>query len=227
MSRKKELTFGERLFGKKKTLKERSREWQRELKNQQRQIKRQIRQIENAERKAKMKIKQTYKKTQDVDTIQPLAQGLVQTRRELMRLHKAHANIGSCANTLKMQMATRNVAQAMGATSDVMKAMNKLMNVPELQNTLRTMQHEMYKQGVIEEMTDDAFSAMDPEDLDEQAGEEIDNVLVDILGEQFAGVGSVRATAGAGSSVMMTSQFSVCFLEVVAVGEATCALRMW
>lgn len=80
----------------------------------------------------------------------------------------------------------------MGKTSEVMKAMNNLIKIPELQKTLKTLSKEMYKSGVIEEMTDDVFSQMDPEDIEEQAGEQIDSVLEEILGEQFAGVGQVN-----------------------------------
>ncbi len=47
----KELTVGERLFGKKKTMKERSKEWQKELRKQQRSIESQIRAIEREENK--------------------------------------------------------------------------------------------------------------------------------------------------------------------------------
>ncbi len=49
----KDLTIGERLFGKKKTLKERSKEWQKELRKQQRSIESQIRAIEREENKVR------------------------------------------------------------------------------------------------------------------------------------------------------------------------------
>jgi hypothetical protein len=55
----------------------------------------------------------------------------------------AVAQIGSCARTLKGQVATLEVARAVGASSDVMKAMNNLIKVPELQKVLKTMSQEM------------------------------------------------------------------------------------
>ena len=196
MSRKKEkLTLGERIFGPKKTMKERSREWQRELKKEQRGIQRMIRNIEREENKVKKKIKEVAKKTSDKGMLLPMAKQLVQTKNEKKRLHMAIANIGSCALTLKHQFATMKVTKAISTSSDVMKVMNSLIKVPELQKTLRSMSQEMYKSGVIEEMTDDAFSAMDPEDLEEQANEQIGGVLEEILGEQFAGVGPVSTIA--------------------------------
>eukprot|EP00750_Incisomonas_marina_P028730 INCI6870.1.p1 GENE.INCI6870.1~~INCI6870.1.p1 ORF type:complete len:231 (-),score=58.34 INCI6870.1:117-809(-) len=189
---KSELTLGERIFGKKKTLKERSREWQKELRKEQRGIQRQIRAIEREENKCKKRIKDTAKKTSDRGMILPMAKELVNTRKEKKRLHMAIAQISSCANTLKGQFATLTVTKAVGKTSEVMKAMNNLIKIPELQKTLKTLSKEMYKSGVIEEMTDDVFSQMDPEDIEEQAGEQIDSVLEEILGEQFAGVGPVN-----------------------------------
>ena len=192
MSGKEELTLGERLFGKKKTMKERSREWQRELKREQRGIQRQIRTIEREENKTKTKIKALAKKTSDKSMIMPMAQELVRTRKEKKRLHMAIAQISSCSSKLKAQFASMQVSQAIGKTSEVMKAMNQLIKIPELQKTLKTMSKEMYKSGIIEEITDDAFATMDPEDLDEKAEEQVDSVLQDILGEQFAGVKDVN-----------------------------------
>jgi charged multivesicular body protein 3 len=194
-SKDEDLSLGERIFGKKKTMKERAREWQRQLKREQRGIQRQINQIEREEVKTKRKIKETAKKNSDKSLIMPMAKELVVTRKEKKRLHMAMAQIGSSANSLKAQFATMQVASAMTKTSEVMKAMNALIKIPELRATLKAMSQEMYKSGIIEEMTDDAFSAMEPDNIDELAGNEIDSVLQDILGEQFAGVGAVSTRA--------------------------------
>ncbi len=92
----------------------------------------------------KARIKATAKKTSDKSMIMPMAKELVNTRKEKKRLHMAVAQIGSCARTLKGQVATLEVARAVGASSEVMKAMNNLIKVPELQKVLKTMSQEMY-----------------------------------------------------------------------------------
>mgnify|MGYP001063309738 CR=1 FL=1 len=55
------------------------------------------------------------------------------------------------------------------------------MKLPEIQAVCRTMAKEMYHAGVIEEAVDEAMAMADPEDLEQQADETVDNVLFDVL----------------------------------------------
>ena len=74
----------------------------------------------------------------------------------------------------------------------VMKVVNDLIKVPELNQTMQQMSKEMMKAGLIEEtmseMLDDAF---DTDDIEEDADAEVDKVLASFLFTIFATVHSI------------------------------------
>ncbi|XP_070776143.1 charged multivesicular body protein 3 isoform X2 [Enoplosus armatus] len=63
----------------------------------------------------------------------------------------------------------------------VMKAMQNLVKIPEIQATMRDLSKEMMKAGIIEEMLEDTFESMeDGEEMEEAAEEEVDKILFEI-----------------------------------------------
>ncbi|XP_006830717.1 PREDICTED: charged multivesicular body protein 3-like isoform X2 [Chrysochloris asiatica] len=70
------------------------------------------------------------------------------------------------------------------ASTEVMKAMQSLVKIPEIQATMRELSKEMMKAGVIEEMLEDTFESMDnQEEMEEEAEMEIDKILFEITAE--------------------------------------------
>ncbi|XP_029349672.1 charged multivesicular body protein 3 isoform X2 [Echeneis naucrates] len=66
-------------------------------------------------------------------------------------------------------------------STEVMKAMQSLIKVPEIQATMRELSKEMMKAGIIEEMLEDTFESMeDGEEMEEAAEEEVDKILFEI-----------------------------------------------
>ena len=86
------------------------------------------------------------------------------------------------------------VAGAMGASAEIMHAMAKLINAPQVMDTMRTLSSEMSKAGIISDMMAEALAAAEPEGLDEAADEELERVMSEIL----AGVSAPSAPMGAG-----------------------------
>jgi len=101
------------------------------------------------------------------------------------------ATVTTVSMQIKAQAAQIRVGQTLAQSTQVMKAMNNLVRLPELNATMMAMAREMEKTGLIEEMTEEAFEMIEPEDIEEAANEEIDTVLREIIGEQFAGVGAM------------------------------------
>ncbi|XP_074760421.1 charged multivesicular body protein 3 isoform X3 [Athene noctua] len=63
----------------------------------------------------------------------------------------------------------------------VMKAMQNLVKIPEIQATMRELSKEMMKAGIIEEMLEDTFESLeDQEEMEEEAEMEIDKILFEI-----------------------------------------------
>lgn len=170
------------LFGKtpQRDPKELVREWSAKMRKEGRTLDRQIRSIQREEEKIKQSLKIAAKKN-EVDVCKVLAKEIVQARKAVNRIYTAKANIKSCEMNMKNQAAMLRVSGAMEKSSEVMKAMQALIKIPEIQQTMQEMSKEMMKAGLIEEMMEDTFESLeDQEELDEAAQEEIDKVLQDI-----------------------------------------------
>ncbi|XP_048705156.1 charged multivesicular body protein 3 isoform X4 [Caretta caretta] len=77
--------------------------------------------------------------------------------------------------------AVLRVAGSLQKSTEVMKAMQNLVKIPEIQATMRELSKEMMKAGIIEEMLEDTFENMeDQEEMEEEAELEIDKILFEI-----------------------------------------------
>ncbi|KAG9338575.1 hypothetical protein JZ751_025633 [Albula glossodonta] len=73
------------------------------------------------------------------------------------------------------------VAGSLQKSTEVMKSMQSLVKIPEIQATMRELSKEMMKAGIIEEMLEDTFEGMEDEDeMEEAAEEEVDKILFEI-----------------------------------------------
>ncbi|CAL8290727.1 charged multivesicular body protein 3 isoform X1 [Gadus morhua] len=155
-------------------------EWSSKIRKEMRVIDRQIRDIQREEEKVKRSIKDAGKKGQrDVCII--LAKELIQSRRAISKLYASKAQMNSVLLSMKNQLAVVRVAGALQKSTEVMKAMQNLVKIPEIQATMRDLSKEMMKAGIIEEMMEDTFESMeDGEDMEEAAEEEVDKILFDI-----------------------------------------------
>ncbi|KAJ8928463.1 hypothetical protein NQ314_018968 [Rhamnusium bicolor] len=76
---------------------------------------------------------------------------------------------------------TLRVAGSLQKSTEVMTAMQRLVRIPEVAQTMQEMSKEMMKAGIIEEMLDETMEDLeDTEELEEAAQTEIDKVLFEI-----------------------------------------------
>lgn len=70
------------------------------------------------------------------------------------------------------------VSGSIQKSTEVMQAMQRLVNVPEVAATMREMSKEMMRAGIMEEMIEETMESIEPDmdDMEEQAQEEIDKV---------------------------------------------------
>lgn len=59
--------------------------------------------------------------------------------------------------------------------------MQQLVKLPELAKTMQDMSREMMKAGIIEEMLEDTMETLEPEDMEEEAEDEVEKVRTLIL----------------------------------------------
>jgi len=82
--------------------------------------------------------------------------------------------------------AQQKVMGHLAKSTQVMSAMNNLVKVGDIRETMQGMQREMMKAGIIEEMVDDAMEALDDEDDEDAADEEVEKVMQELNAATFA-----------------------------------------
>jgi len=180
------------LFGKSPDPKDQVNDWCKKLRKEGNQIERQINGIRREEAKVTKSLKDAAKKG-DKDVCKILAKEIVHSRKTVSKLYAAKANINSVQMQMKGQLATVKVAGSLAKSTEVMKTMQQLVKLPEIQRTMMEMSREMMKAGIIEEMLEDTMEGItDSDELEEEADAEVDKVLFELtagkLGEAPAAV---------------------------------------
>ncbi|XP_035281820.1 charged multivesicular body protein 3 isoform X2 [Anguilla anguilla] len=106
---------------------------------------------------------------------------MVQSKRAVNKLYTSKAHMNSVLLSMKNQLSVLRVAGSLQKSTEVMKSMQSLVKIPEIQATMRELSKEMMKAGIIEEMLEDTFEGMeDEEEMEEAAEEEVDKILFEI-----------------------------------------------
>ncbi|XP_063435397.1 charged multivesicular body protein 3-like isoform X1 [Mytilus trossulus] len=173
------------LFGKsnEKSPKDMVNEWTHKLRKEGFNIDRQIKGIQREEEKAKRHMKDAAKKGEK-GACKILATEIVKSRKVVNKLYASKAHMNSVSMNMKNQLATLRIAGALEKSTDVMKSMQALIKLPEIQQTMMEMSKEMMKAGILEEMLEDTMEGLDDEDMDE----EIDTEVAKVLDELTSGV---------------------------------------
>ena len=168
------------LFGKSPDPKEQVSEWTKKLRKESNQIDRQINGIRREEAKVTKSLKDAAKKG-DKDVCKVLAKEVVHARKTVNKLYAAKANINSISMQMKGQLATLKVAGSLQKSTEVMKTMQQLVRLPEIQKTMMEMSKEMMKAGIIEEMLEDTMESItDTDDMEQEADAEVDKILFEL-----------------------------------------------
>lgn len=166
--------------------KKRMNEWCSKLRSEGRVLDRQIRRIGREEEKAKRTLKEAAKKN-DREACLIMAKELVHTRKAVSRIYASKAHINSVVMQMRNQYATQRLAGSIQKSTEVMKSMQRLVRIPEIMATMRELSKEMTKAGIMEEMLEDTMESLDedPEELEEQAAKEVDQILFDLTNGQL------------------------------------------
>ncbi|XP_078699825.1 charged multivesicular body protein 3-like [Branchiostoma floridae x Branchiostoma belcheri] len=158
------------------------RAWQRQLKQEHRILDREIGAFGRADAETKKKLREAAKKKKtSKDACVQLARQIVQNQKAVTRLYAAKAKLNSVENCLKLQLANVRLVNAFESSADIMKDMQSLLQVSQIQKTVSDLTKEMVKAGVIEETLEDVFDEMeDQEEVDALAEEEVEKVLFEL-----------------------------------------------
>jgi charged multivesicular body protein 3 len=181
----------QRIFGRQLSTDEMVKKWRQSLRTQERALDKQIRGIEQEELKVKRSLKEAAKKG-DKTICTMLAKEIVRSRKAKDRIHTSKAQLNSVGMQLQQQAAQLKIAGTLQKSTQIMKAVNRLAKLPEISQTMQEMQMEMMKAGIIEEMMDDALNVGEDEDeIEEEAEEEVNKVLMELTSGMLLGSGTV------------------------------------
>ena len=104
----------------------------------------QINQIKREELKATRSIKECAKRG-DKESAKVLAKEVVASRKAVSRIYTAKANLSSVEMQMRTQASQLRLAGSLQKSSEVMKSMQQLVKLPELQKTMMELSKEMTK----------------------------------------------------------------------------------
>lgn len=159
---------------------ERVKAVQSQLRSEQRQLDREIRNIDAGVTKATNEIKRLAKKG-DVKSAKILAREIVRSNHQRNRLTISKARLNSIGLQLNHQLAMFKVTGSMSKSTEIMKLSNQLVSLPQMTAAMRSMNAEMVKAGIMEEMLEDTMEmGEDEEELEEEAQGQVDKVLFEL-----------------------------------------------
>lgn len=131
-----------------------------------------------------------------------LAKEVIRSRKAINRIYASKAQLSSVQLQMQQQMgessaivtlkqfmfsnesswiflkATLKVSGSLAKSTEVMQAMQRLVRLPEIADTMREMSREMTKAGILEEMIDETMESLeDSEEIEEEAQGEVDKIL--------------------------------------------------
>lgn len=160
-----------------------AKEWKRNLQKEMRHLDRDILNLKRQEDRAMKECKALAKKNQ-LSSAKVLAKEIARTRKTIERMHTSKAQMNSVCNNLQTSMCKCNpydynilsfpynifncVSLAMlkmqgciAKSADIMHAMNELVNIKDLKESMGSMAREMERAGLIEEMMSETMDMMD------------------------------------------------------------------
>jgi charged multivesicular body protein 3 len=118
--------------------------------------------------------------------VRTFARELVRTRKASARLATSKAQLSSVQMQVNEAFSVRKIEGSLKSSTGIMRDVNSLVKLPELQGTMQELSRELVKAGVIEEMVGDMLPDSElMEGEDEEAEEEVDKVLSEVLKDKM------------------------------------------
>ncbi|KKY14921.1 putative snf7 family protein [Phaeomoniella chlamydospora] len=159
------------------------------LRSQMRKLDRDINQLKVLDQKTKTYIVQASKRSQRNPSqakqaaaeTRIFAKELLRVRKQSARLHTSKAQLASVQMQVTEAFSMRKIEGSLKASTAIMKDVNTLVKLPELSGTMQELSRELMKAGIVEEMVSDMLPNDELEGEDEEAEEEVDKVLSEVL----------------------------------------------
>ncbi|KAK2752897.1 Vacuolar protein-sorting-associated protein 24 [Arachnomyces sp. PD_36] len=147
--------------------------------------------IVSASKRAQKNPSQAKQATQESRTF---AKELLRIRKQSSRLTTSKAQLQSVQMQVNEAFSMRKIEGSLRNSTGIMKEVNTLVRLPELTGTMRQLNMELVKAGIMEEMIDDTLPNDELlEGEDDEAEEEVDKVLQEILHGKLSKVEGIKA----------------------------------
>jgi charged multivesicular body protein 3 len=124
------------------------------------------------------------------------ARELVRIRKQSSRLTTSRAQLQSVGMQVNEAFSVRKIQGSLQKSTGIMKDVNTLVRLPELSLTMHQLSAELVRAGIIEEIVDDAMPNDELyEGEDEEAEEEVDKILQEILSGKLSQPAAVKPAA--------------------------------
>merc|ERR1719436_570197 len=115
-----------------------------------------------------------------MQSVNTLAKQVVKSRRSVARLEQTKCSLNALNLQLSTAIASASAASAMKMSASMMKEMNRLASVPELQRTMEEMRTEMARAEVADEMMEEFYADSDDEtEIDSEVQKVMDELVLD------------------------------------------------
>ncbi|KAF8974867.1 ESCRT-III subunit protein did4, partial [Entomortierella lignicola] len=173
------------LFGRKSPA-EALRAHQRALTKAQRELERERVKLEQQEKKITADIKKTAKAGQ-MNAVKVMAKDLVRTRRHIQKFYQMKTQLQAVSLRIQGLRSNQQMAEAMKGATKAMGAMNRNMNLPQIQRIMMEFEKESEIMDMKEEMMSESIDDAMEEEEDEEEEDAIVNQVLDEIGIDVLG----------------------------------------
>ncbi|RDD46744.1 Charged multivesicular body protein 2b [Trichoplax sp. H2] len=184
------------MFSKKPTLQEQSRQQKRELNRVQRDLARDRNSMERQEKQLEAEIKKMAK-LGNKQAATALAKQLLNLRKQKAKSLGVQTKVAAVGYQTQAIQSNMKMASAMSSASKTMTAMNKQLNLKELQATTQNFQRETAKMDMADELLNDTLDSVLDGSGDEEEQDAIVNQVLDEIGIETSGKLSAAPAPGA------------------------------
>ncbi|KAK7693069.1 hypothetical protein QCA50_002634 [Cerrena zonata] len=171
----------ETLFGRTVTPAERLRQHQRALAKAQRELDRERTKLEQQEKKLVGDIKRSAKAGQ-LNACKVMAKDLIRTRRYVQKFYQMRTQLQAVGLRIQTLRSNQQMADAMRGATKAMGAMNRGLNLPQIQRIMQEFERESATMDMKEEIMNEAVDDVMEDDMEDEE-EEGDKILKQVLDE--------------------------------------------
>lgn len=154
-----------------------------------------LRDLSVLQNKTQQLIKRAAKKN-DVKTVKLYAKELYAINRQYSRMYTSKAQLDSVGMKIEEAFRMRTLSNQMADSTGLMREVNSLVKLPQLQGTMLELEKELMKAGIISEMVDDTMESVQDmdEEMDEEIDEEVNKIVEQYTNEKFEKIDHIPST---------------------------------